>query len=251
MKTGSTSSLQELAARVERECAAKIDLLASTPSLTMLNAREAHVEGRGEYALSDLAHKQIADERSIPRAFYERLRKTRPGLLDTIVNTLWREEPSRRLVRLLEDRVRAYLSDRYRRLDNAELLEAVLSQLAEVPDLQLASCEVTDARLYLKVVAPRIQGEVAKGDVVQAGIAFSNSLEYICQPCPASGGLGCTTGRRRPSWRGVSPPGVGTSERRSRSRSTAARPSSIAARSSSVMGISTSIRCRFPFAWSN
>jgi hypothetical protein len=37
------------------------------------------------------------------------------------------------------------------------------------------SCELTDKRMYLKVVNPRIQTEVAKGDIVQSGILISNS----------------------------------------------------------------------------
>jgi len=37
------------------------------------------------------------------------------------------------------------------------------------------SCEVTETRLYLQLVTPRVEAEIRKGDVVQAGIVISNS----------------------------------------------------------------------------
>ena len=37
------------------------------------------------------------------------------------------------------------------------------------------SCEVTENRLYLKVVNHRLEMEVRKGDIVQAGVMISNS----------------------------------------------------------------------------
>ncbi|MGH7921895.1 MAG: hypothetical protein ACREQM_18410 [Candidatus Dormibacteraceae bacterium] len=114
MKTGSTRTLQELAAEVERQRASAVDLVAATPWLTMLNASELHVEGQSELQIGDLAHKQIADERGIPRLFYERLQREHRGLLDHTVNTPWREKPSRRLIRILDGKVRADLSSRWR-----------------------------------------------------------------------------------------------------------------------------------------
>jgi hypothetical protein len=41
--------------------------------------------------------------------------------------------------------------------------------------VEFASTEITDSRLYIKAVAPRVAGEVRKGDVVQAGVVISNS----------------------------------------------------------------------------
>jgi hypothetical protein len=40
---------------------------------------------------------------------------------------------------------------------------------------RVVSCEVTEGRFYLKAATERIAGEVAKGDVVQAGLVISNS----------------------------------------------------------------------------
>jgi len=40
---------------------------------------------------------------------------------------------------------------------------------------RIESCELTDTRMYIKVVNERIQTEVVPGDIVQAGILISNS----------------------------------------------------------------------------
>tara|TARA_R100001244_G_scaffold102171_2_gene76152 strand:- start:395 stop:1099 length:705 start_codon:yes stop_codon:yes gene_type:complete len=54
-------------------------------------------------------------------------------------------------------------------------MEAVLPVLYEAPDMRVISCQVTANRCYLKAVFPKIEGHVALGDVVQSGLAISNS----------------------------------------------------------------------------
>jgi hypothetical protein len=75
----------------------------------------------------------------------------------------------------LDGNARAFLSDRYRRIDNYEIAQAVLPIIAEMPDARVGSCEVTENRMYLKVVNPRLEMDVIPGDTVQAGIVISNS----------------------------------------------------------------------------
>jgi hypothetical protein len=36
------------------------------------------------------------------------------------------------------------------------------------------SCEVTATRLYLKILNPRLEAEMRKDDIIQAGICVSN-----------------------------------------------------------------------------
>jgi hypothetical protein len=78
-------------------------------------------------------------------------------------------------VRTLDGHARAFLSDRYRRLDNADLAQAILPDILNRGDLQLASCEITESRLYLKMIAPNLVMEVKKGDPVRSGFVVSNS----------------------------------------------------------------------------
>ena len=83
--------------------------------------------------------------------------------------------PERRMIRVLDGKVRAFLSDRYRRLDNLELCAAVLPVIREMKGANIESCEVTESHLYLKVINKRMKAEVAVGDAVQAGFVVSNS----------------------------------------------------------------------------
>jgi hypothetical protein len=91
------------------------------------------------------------------------------------VDTWLHHEPELRMVRTLDGQARAFLSDRYRRLDNYDLREHVLPMLQRLPDARFESTELTPTRLYLKVVTPRVQIEIQPGDIVQAGVVISNS----------------------------------------------------------------------------
>jgi hypothetical protein len=179
MKQGQT--LAELAQTLQEQRAMRHDLIADTRDLTMLNGTELSIAGHGEFAVNDLAHRQIGDRLKVPAKFYDRLRHEHPALLDHNANYLFRNEPERRMVRTFKAQdgttqtARAFLSDRYRRIDNAELVEAVLPMLEMIPDYEVKSCAITDTRLYLKVVAPRTEAEVAVGDVVTSGVVISNS----------------------------------------------------------------------------
>lgn len=183
MKTGMT--LTELAGELQRRQDAKADFIADTRQLVMasngsstltLRNREGFDEELiGEFGMRDMAHQQIGERLGIPRKFYEHLRINHPRLLDHNVNTLFREHPEKRMVRTLDGRARAFLSNSYRRLDDFDLAQSVLPILNEQPEMQIVSCQLTETRMYLKAVFPRIQSEVKVGDTVQAGVVISNS----------------------------------------------------------------------------
>lgn len=78
---------------------------------------------------------------------------------------------------------RAFLSDRYRQIDNWPLTEAIVPIIQSNPKLKLMSSYISDTNLYLKIVNTAITGEVGRvtskghevGDVVQLGVIISNS----------------------------------------------------------------------------
>ena len=80
----------------------------------------------------------------------------------------------RRMIRTLDGFVRALLSDRYRPLDNFDLVNAVLPTLVE-KEAAIVSCNVSDSQMYLKAVQPKVQFKVKTGDAIQAGIVIKNS----------------------------------------------------------------------------
>jgi hypothetical protein len=79
------------------------------------------------------------------------------------------------MIRTLDGQVRAVLSDRYRRLDNFDLAEHVLPILQRLEGARFESVELTETKMYLKAITPRVEFEVAPGDFVQAGIVITNS----------------------------------------------------------------------------
>ncbi|KJH69787.1 DUF932 domain-containing protein [Aliterella atlantica] len=176
MKAGKT--LSELALELERQSESKRDYIASTELLKMTDTGEMAIESdtRQELAITDIAHSQIASRLDIPAKYYQRMRSSAPELLAANVNEWFYQKPERRMVRTLDGQMRAYLSERYRRLDNYDLAEAVLPVLKEMGEgLKIISTELTASRMYVKVINERVELEVKKGDVVQAGMVISNS----------------------------------------------------------------------------
>lgn len=98
-----------------------------------------------------------------------------PALLDQNINGWLSTSSDRRMLRTLDGRVRAFLSDRYRRLDNLELADAVLPVIAEMNGAEIVSAEITESRMYIKVVNTTITAEIKAGDLFQAGFVISNS----------------------------------------------------------------------------
>jgi len=67
------------------------------------------------------------------------------------------------------------LSDRYRRLDNFDLAENVLPILQRLEGCRLESVDLTETKMYIKAVTPRVTFEISPGDIVQAGVVITNS----------------------------------------------------------------------------
>ena len=102
--------------------------ISSTNGVSMLSVSTG--EDILSYRITDIAHRQIADRLNIPYKYYERMRLDYPALLDKNVNGWLLKNPERRMLRTLDGKLRAFLSDRYRRLDNLELVDHVLPVIA-------------------------------------------------------------------------------------------------------------------------
>jgi len=153
MKTGKT--LTELAMELERQSTAKKDFIANTSSLEMTATFDLALDSdiTHEFPVTDHAHSQIAARLDIPSRYYNRMKAEAPKLLAANVNEWFHSFPERRMVRTLDGQARAFLSDRYRRLDNYDLAEAVLPILAEMGEgIRIVSTELTDSRMYIKAI---------------------------------------------------------------------------------------------------
>lgn len=177
MKTGLT--LTQLAAKIEAQQSLKHDLIVPTQAAVVEimsdNKPVLNVPGQGTFPILPLAHRQIATHTGIPAQYYDRMQAEAPQLLTQNINTWFTQKPAKRMVRTLGGDMRAFLSDRYQRIENEEIAEAALPVLMDLPGVRITSCEVTEQRLYIHAVVPTVQGEVKRGDVVQAGVLITNS----------------------------------------------------------------------------
>ncbi|HEY3412788.1 MAG TPA: hypothetical protein VGM51_06990 [Armatimonadota bacterium] len=212
--------LPELAAELERQATAKQDYLADAETMCLRSNGVSRLvlDGAGhDYPLAEIAHGQIADYLGIPKTFYDRLRTQtetlripidgvngyddlRGGykepdtpLFDVLVNTLMSNKGTdRRLVRTLDGKARAFLSDSFNPdIDNIDVFTVAAKILTESglsPDT-VVSCEVTERRLYMKVISPTLEavvqpsgghGYLKEPQVVRAGFVLMNSETGWC-----------------------------------------------------------------------
>lgn len=179
MKNG--KSLVELAQELQRQSETKQDFVASTETIEMTNDGHLLLDGTDgdnnyDFSVTDNAHSQISQRLNIPLRYYKKMRSDAPDLLAINVNTWFHHKPERRMIRTLDGKARAFLSNRYRRLDNFQLADVVLNVLHDLGDgIKIKSCELTEKRMYIKAINQRLELKVREGDVVQAGICVSNS----------------------------------------------------------------------------
>ena len=125
--------------------------------------------------VNPIFHRQIGTHLSIPAKYYAKMQEEHPALLADNVNAWLDRSEAQRMVRVLDGAARAFLSNRYLRMDHFPVTQAVIPILGEISEIRFESCQITDNRMYIKVVNPALEEEVAPGDVVQAGLLISNS----------------------------------------------------------------------------
>ena len=180
MKQG-FKTVQELYQKLEEQRENRKDMIADTRSLIInsVDGISSLSVSTGDdvvsYVVSDVAHRQIADRLGIPFKYYDRMRLEYPVLLDQNINGWLMKNPEKRMLRTMDGRLRAFLSDRYRRLDNLELVDHVLPVIAQMKGCSIESCDITETHLYMKIINRTMKAELTPGDVVQAGFVISNS----------------------------------------------------------------------------
>lgn len=185
MKTG--RNLQEVLVELNRQNKAKQDFI--SPAQGMHLREDGHTfeinhlttNQQEVFGTTSLFHRQVASALGIPAKYYDLMQAQKPELLAENVNTWFADKPSSYMVRSMDygagQVARALLSERYRRIDNMEIATAVLPLFAGNDQYEVMSCEVTENRLYLKVVNHRLEMEVSKGDkLVQQAISDMEKL---------------------------------------------------------------------------
>jgi hypothetical protein len=171
--------LMSLVKEPERQKESKLDLIVDSSTLKAVPDEKDGIRlvipGYGEFPLTNWAHGQLADKLGIPRKYYERMRSSgKSGLLAENVNA-WLREKERRLIRILDGRIRAILSDRYRILDNYDLVFLVLDEFKKRETVEIYRIDLTETMLYLKAADRTLADSVREEDIVYGGIIIRNS----------------------------------------------------------------------------
>lgn len=172
-------TLPELATELQRQKETKRDFLSPSEQIDFKydtnHSFDVEVGEFGKFEANDLFHSQVSAHYQIPKPYYERIRADYPELLQETVQAHLNKTKEKRMVRTMDGKARAFLSAGYRPMDNVDLtLNAVIPAFGNVSDLKF-DCQITDTRMYIKAVTPKIQGEIRKGDVVEAGVMVRNS----------------------------------------------------------------------------
>ena len=163
MKKGMT--LESLLTTVIEQREQKRDFVANTKeSISMVEASDMPngvalvllKEGASElerFTITENCHRQIAGRLSIPVKHYFRMLEDYRDLIIQEVNAIFKKEPQTRLLRTLDGKARAFLSDRYRTIDNDEVIEQVLPPIVKGDiESQLLSSNVSENAMHIKVL---------------------------------------------------------------------------------------------------
>jgi len=175
--TTRNATLTDLADLLQHQHADKLDVVVPAVAIRSVGGM-LHIAGVGEPVLTPdgvdtaagvfrptgICDSALAEKLTIPVAYLRRLREEHIELFDANVNTWLGDEPGRRfLVRALRSGdgrpgiARALLSDSYRLVDNLDVLLSVLSGIrASGVETEVAGCDLTERRMYVKVQAPEV-----------------------------------------------------------------------------------------------
>ena len=193
MKQGRT--LSEVMAELKRQEDVKRDYISPAASLELQSdgstlymnspqsqsqaATSTQVISREMLGTTELFHRQMGSALNIPAKYYDLMRREKPELLAENVNTWLNSKEQSYMIRSLDygaGRVaRAFLSDRYRRIDNLQIAMAILPLFMGTDQYEVMSSEVTENRMYIKISFHMKRYEVVPGDWVEFGIIISNS----------------------------------------------------------------------------
>ena len=119
----------------------------------------------GRFRLSEVALGGVGAKLDIPVPYLRRCARENVPLLDDNVNSWLKRDDRRFLVRCLrrspdsgDGAVRALLSDWYLRIDNLDVLMAATKGIEKAGvAVQIASCDLTDRRMYVRFVSRDVQ----------------------------------------------------------------------------------------------
>lgn len=186
--TTRNATLADLAALLQEQHARKVDVVAPAHKFRMedgvlvVSGADADITDEGvtrtdgRYVPTAVFDEGVAEKLGVPLAYVRRMRSERVDLYDANING-WLHgtadtvsdapfvgaDPRKFLLRCFRGDdsdhgvARAFLSDTYRMIDSFDVLTSVLSGIRDAGvDVDIANCDLTDRRMYVRVRAPQV-----------------------------------------------------------------------------------------------
>jgi hypothetical protein len=168
-----------LVKELERQKENSLDLIAESQNICALPDKDFGIMlcvlDRGMWPLTEWAHLQLAEKLGIPKKYYDRMREAgKTELLADNINA-WLCVKERRLIRILDGKIRAILSDRYRIIDNYDLVFLALDEFKKKETVEIYRVDLTETMLYLKAIDRTLTASVKEEDIVYGGLILRNS----------------------------------------------------------------------------
>jgi len=160
-------SLGQLVAELERQRLARIDFVADVRHLKVecnggvklipTSAQAFEWMPAGAMMFNKSAYHQLAGKcsPSIPTKFFDKMLEERPGRLGDLINGLHMDDPEKRLVRTLDNEVRAWLSNGYRVIDNLDIAFTCMEE-AHKKNAQVFEADLSDKRMRIKFTTQQV-----------------------------------------------------------------------------------------------
>jgi hypothetical protein len=176
---GGKMDLRRLVEELERQRRNRLDLIVESRTLKAIPGNlyclKLAIPDYGGYPLTEWAQGQLADKLGIPRRYYQRMVESRKlRLLAENVNA-WLKDGGKRLIRILDGKIRAFLSDRYKVMDNYDLVFLLLDEFKKRETVELYRIDLTETMLYLKAIDKTLVASIRDGDIVCGGLIIRNS----------------------------------------------------------------------------
>ena len=173
----SQHTLVELAKQLQDNQNNRKDVIVDTSNVTAIANGDVklHFKELGEdYTVNNVCLNQMATKFGMSKKYLDKMLDGHNELVQDTFNYWMHKTPKQQMVRTLYGNAIAYLSDKYKRVDNHEIAQVVLPVLID-GGYEVISTAITDSKMYIKAKLPRLEREVTEGDVVQAGVTISNS----------------------------------------------------------------------------
>jgi hypothetical protein len=160
-------SLQNLVTELERQRDARIDFVADVRHLNVecnggvklipATAQAFEWMPDGPMMFNKSAYHQLAAKcsPSVPTKFFDTMLAERPKRLGDLINGLHSDDPEKRLVRCLDNEVRAWLSNGYRVIDNLDIAFTCLNE-AHKKNAQVIEAALSDKRMRIKFTTQEV-----------------------------------------------------------------------------------------------